>query len=93
VLEATDGNQSVELARAEHPDAVIVDLMLPGVLGIDVIRTVRADTGIGATRIVALSAWSHLDNEAVEAGADRFLSKPFDPEELRSLLVELLEVA
>jgi two-component system, OmpR family, alkaline phosphatase synthesis response regulator PhoP len=93
VLEATDGNESVELARSERPDAVIVDLMLPGVLGIDVIRTVRGEAGTGGTRIVALSAWSHLDREAVEAGADRFLSKPFDPDELRAVLAELLEVA
>lgn len=93
VLEATDGNESVELARTARPDAVVVDLMLPGVLGIDVIRAVRAEAGTGPMRIVALSAWSHLDQEAVEAGADRFLSKPFDPEELRAVLSELLEAA
>jgi two-component system, OmpR family, alkaline phosphatase synthesis response regulator PhoP len=93
VLEATDGNESVELARTRNPDAVVVDLMLPGVLGLDVIRAVRGDRGSEAMRIVALSAWSHLDREAVDAGADRFLSKPFDPDELRAVLAELLEAA
>ncbi|HSC91421.1 MAG TPA: response regulator [Gaiellaceae bacterium] len=93
ILEATDGRESIALVDEHRPDAVVVDLMLPGLPGLDVIRALRADEANAGTRIVALSAWSHLDQESVEAGADRFLAKPFDPDELRGAVAELLEAA
>ena len=93
ILEATDGRESIALVDEHRPDAVVVDLMLPGLPGLDVIRALRANEANAGTRIVALSAWSHLDQESVEAGADRFLAKPFDPDELRGAVAELLEAA
>jgi DNA-binding response OmpR family regulator len=91
VVDATDGEESLELARNLRPDVILVDLMLPKVLGLDVIRSLRGN-GWHAP-VVALSAWTHLDREALAAGADRFLAKPFEPDELRATIAELLEQA
>jgi CheY-like chemotaxis protein len=64
--------------------------MLPGLSGLEVLRAVRGDPEVAATPVVAVSAWTHLREEALAAGADGFLGKPFDPETLRASLEELL---
>jgi two-component system, OmpR family, phosphate regulon response regulator PhoB len=91
VIEARDGREALDLARARRPDVVVVDLMLPLLSGMDVIASLRGDPELAATPVVALSAWSHLDSEAVQGGADRFVPKPFDPDDLRAVVDELGE--
>ena len=89
VVEARDGREALALAKARRPDVVIVDLMLPLLSGMDVIASLRGDSELAGTGVIALSAWSHLDGEAVAGGADRFVSKPFDPDDLRAVVAEL----
>ena len=89
VIEARDGREALDLAKARRPDVVVVDLMLPLLSGMDVIASLRGDAELAGTRVVALSAWSHLDSEAVQGGADRFVPKPFDPDDLRAVVDEL----
>jgi two-component system phosphate regulon response regulator PhoB len=89
-VEAHDGVEAVELARATRPDLVILDLMLPRLSGVDVVARLRADHGESEPRIVVLSAWTHSEAEAIDAGADCFVAKPFDPEELKLVVDELL---
>jgi DNA-binding response OmpR family regulator len=93
VVEARDGREAVALASTFRPDIVIVDLMLPLVSGMDVIAALRADPATAGARVIALSAWSHMDGEAVAGGADRFVAKPFDPDGLRAAVAELGGVA
>jgi len=89
-LEATDGAAALELVRRSHPDVVVLDVMMPGMSGLDVIRTVRGEPTVSATPVVAISAWTHLEGEALEAGADCFVGKPFEPETLRACVEKLL---
>jgi two-component system OmpR family response regulator len=81
VLVAADGETGLRLVRTRRPDLVVLDLGLPGVDGLDVIRDVRRD---GQLPIVVLSA---RDDEVdkllgLELGADDYVTKPFSPREL-----------
>jgi len=89
--EAPDGPSGLALARRIHPDVIVLDLMLPGQSGLDVLAELRADHELAKTPVIVMSAWSHSDKAAVQAGADRFVPKPFDPDELRDAVLALLE--
>jgi len=89
-VEAVDGGAALDLARSESPDLVILDLMLPKVSGFEVLATIRGDPRLRDTPVVVLTAWSHVQAEAEAIGADRFISKPFQPDELEVVVEELL---
>jgi CheY-like chemotaxis protein len=91
VVEAAEGNAALELIRSENPDLIVLDLMLPGRSGLELLAEIRSANGHTATPVVVISAWAHSDAAAVAAGADRFLAKPFDPDELQSIVADLLE--
>lgn len=88
--EADDGQQALALARELRPDLIVLDLMLPGMSGVEVLAGIRQDQELAATPVVVVSAWSHAEASAVGAGADRFLPKPFDPLDLEAAVHELL---
>jgi CheY-like chemotaxis protein len=88
--EATDGRSSLDLARELRPDLIVLDVMMPGTSGLDVLTTLREDPATGHTPVVVITAWTHAQQEALAAGAQRFVSKPFDPDELKAIVDELL---
>src|SRR5262245_58025867 len=81
VTTAADGEQALLAFEAEPPDAVVLDVMLPGSDGLEVCRRIRAR---GATPIVFLSARNDEVDRIVglEIGGDDYLTKPFSPREL-----------
>ncbi len=92
VLEAVDGDEALELARSARPDLIVLDLMMPKRSGLDVLLELRADPELAITPVVMLTTRARAaDREAgAEAGADRFLTKPFSPRELSETVAELL---
>ena len=88
--EAVDGVESIDMARELRPDLVVLDLMLPRKSGVEVLAELRGDRTIRDTPVVVITAWTHAQQAAVAAGADRFVAKPFDPDELRAVVLELL---
>ncbi len=88
--EAADGVESLDRARELRPDLVILDLMLPRMSGVEVLAELRGDTAIRDTPVVVITAWTHAQQAALAAGADRFVAKPFDPDELKAVVDELL---
>jgi putative two-component system response regulator len=89
-VEAADGAEALSLAREDRPDLIVLDVMLPGRSGIEVLEELRTDVDLTMIPVVVITAWSHAELEAQVAGADRFVSKPFDPDELSSAVEELL---
>src|SRR5580765_6346520 len=76
-----DGSRALQAFRETKPDIVLLDLMLPGMSGIDVCRAIRAESG---TPIIMLTAKSDTVDVVLglESGADDYVVKPFKPKEL-----------
>ena len=89
VICASDGIAGIELHAREHPDLVVLDLMLPFIDGMDVCRRIRAWAN---TPILMLTARQGEEDriEGLEAGADDYLVKPFSPRELVSRIKAIL---
>jgi DNA-binding response OmpR family regulator len=85
--EAGDGDTALARMREAPPDLVLLDVMMPGRNGIDVLREMRADPRLRAVPVCVVSAWQSAKDvaAALEAGADRFLAKPFRVDELASI--------
>jgi DNA-binding response OmpR family regulator len=92
VLEARSGDEALALARTQTPDLVVLDTMMPGRSGLDVLRELRADSALAATPVILLTARAQVDDRAAAeaAGADRFVAKPFSPLALLAAIDELL---
>lgn len=87
--ETGDGLEASRLARELRPDVVVLDLMLPGRHGLEVLRDIREDEELSHTRVVAVTAGNQTEDSVLSEGADRLLRKPFDPGELRAVVEEL----
>ena len=81
VFTAIDGLQALEMARQKQPDLIILDVMLPKIDGLDVLRLLTAES---ATPIIMLTARRTEDDKLIglELGADDYITKPFSPREL-----------
>jgi DNA-binding response OmpR family regulator len=84
VSRAEDGRTALDAARADVPDLVVLDLMLPGVSGWDVCRELRRNPRTARVPIIMLTARDEIADRVVglELGADDYVVKPFDPKEL-----------
>jgi DNA-binding response OmpR family regulator len=81
VTHVTDGLLAVAAARAVEPDILVLDLMLPGIDGLEVCRAVRAERDVPIVMLTALGAESDRVL-GLEVGADDYITKPFSPREL-----------
>lgn len=84
VQEATDGNEAINAVRQTKPDLVVLDLMLPGLDGLDVCRLVKGNRETAAIPIIMLTAKTEEVDKVIglELGADDYMTKPFSPREL-----------
>ncbi len=81
VIEGENGLHAVELARREHPDLIVLDLMMPEMDGFEAIGRLRKELSLAAIPVIVLTAESGPDTErrVLELGADDYLIKPFEP--------------
>jgi two-component system alkaline phosphatase synthesis response regulator PhoP len=84
VLTAADGETALRLARLERPNLMVLDLMLPGIDGLDIIRSLRSNPALHLMSVIMLTARVEEADRLVglELGADDYVTKPFSPREL-----------
>ena len=88
--EASDGIVAMELAHEVKPDIVILDLMLPRLSGLEVLARFNADDGLKDVPVLVITAWNETREDVLAAGADDFVTKPFDSEALRNAVNRLV---
>ena len=92
-FEAPNGRDALEIMRAEHPDVVVLDLMMPILSGWDVLREREHDTGLRQIPVIIVSANRDPDLAvAIDKGICAFLPKPFDIGALSALVRSCLPV-
>jgi two-component system alkaline phosphatase synthesis response regulator PhoP len=93
VLTAGTGPQALEVARAERPDLLLLDVGLPEMSGYEVCRAIKSDPETSMVQVVMLTARAGLADQrfADEAGADAYLTKPFSPVGLLDAVRSLLQ--
>ena len=94
VSTAADGGEALASVRRDRPDLVLLDVMMPGLGGFEVCRTLKSDPATRLVPVVLITAISHADDriQGIEAGADDFISKPFNGHELRARVRSLVRL-
>jgi CheY-like chemotaxis protein len=88
ILEAADGVEALQKIRDEHPSLVLLDIMMPGMNGLEVCRIVKSDPTTSGTVVVMLTAQAQQRDRdrGLAAGADVYFTKPFSPLALLDLV-------
>ena len=84
VIDARDGEDAIDSALRHHPDLILLDLMLPGIDGLEVCKTLKKEDKTAKIPVIMLTAKSQESDKVVglEMGADDYVTKPFSPREL-----------
>ncbi len=95
VLEATNGEEAVDIAKGQRPDLILMDLMMPKMDGYTACSMIKADQVTKVIPVIILTAVSHELNKkfAMETGAEGYITKPFTIQELMNVITPLLAKA
>ena len=93
VVAVADGAAAVEACQAEEPDLVVLDVMMPGMSGLDACRALRLDPALAKVPVILLTARAQEAEieQGFNAGADDYVVKPFSPRELASRVAAVLQ--
>ncbi|MCF6223419.1 MAG: response regulator [Flavobacteriaceae bacterium] len=92
LLFAENGQQALELIQKEEPNLVFLDVMMPIMNGMEVCQKVKKELNLNNVYIILLTAkGQEVDRQkGLDMGADRYMTKPFDPDEMLSIAEEIL---
>jgi two-component system cell cycle response regulator DivK len=92
LLEATDGEEALGVARKECPDLIIMDIQLPKMSGLEVTKKLREIPEFNRTPIIAITAYAMKGDKekALDAGCNAYLSKPISARDLPNLIAKML---
>ncbi|MFP3879817.1 MAG: response regulator transcription factor [Dehalococcoidia bacterium] len=88
VSTASSGEEALESARSNEPDIMLLDIIMPGIDGCEVLRQLR---GFSQVPVIAFSASLGERGRAMQSGADTFISKPFDMDDLVKRITTILQ--
>ena len=90
---AHSGDEALNVLKAYKPDAIVLDIMMPGMDGIELAKRIRVDSRLTRVKIAALSALSDSEtkNKATAAGVNAYWTKPIIPDTLVSNILQLLK--
>ena len=93
MIEASDGNQALELLRVHKPDLILLDIMLPGIDGLKIAQIVKSNISTSHIPVIFLTAKGQTEDKvrALKSGGDDYLVKPFDSTELAARIEAILE--
>ena len=91
ILQAETAEDALVISRKKRPDLILMDIMMPGTLsGIEATRILKSDVRTKQSKVIILTSSSTAKEEATNAGADSYFSKPFSPLELLRKIDEFL---
>ena len=93
VILASNGEDAIELAKKENPQIILLDIKMPGIDGIEVCRRLKANRKTQSIPIIVITALGDHKMEAIEAGADDFISKPLDMLELSTRVKSIIRIS
>ncbi len=87
-----DGAAALDACRQQRPDLALLDIMMPGMSGLDALRAIRADEGLTGLPVILLTARAQESDveSGFDSGADDYITKPFSPRELASRVQALI---
>ncbi len=93
VITANNGREAVEKVRAEHPDLVVMDVMMPEMTGFEALQALKEDPATSSIPVVMLTAKAQDADvfHGWQSGADLYLTKPFNPLELLTFVKRILD--
>ena len=92
IVAVSDGAAAIDACRQERPDLAILDVMMPGVSGLEAVRAIRSDPALADLPVILLTARAQESDveTGFDSGADDYVTKPFSPRELGSRVQALL---
>ena len=92
VVAVSDGAAAVEACLEQRPDLAVLDVMMPGMSGLDAVRLIRAETELARMPVILLTARAQESDveTGFDSGADDYITKPFSPRELAHRVATLL---
>ncbi len=92
VLQALDAYTGLDIALRQKPDIILLDVMMPGMSGLEMCRTLRETPPIEETLVLMLSAKAKPEDieAGYAAGANRYVTKPFEPQALATIIEEMM---
>ena len=92
VILGSNGEEAIELAEKENPQVILLDFEMPGIDGIEACKRLKSGEKTASIPIIMITAYKNKKPDAIEAGADDFVNKPFDPTELSIRIKTILRM-
>ena len=89
---ASNGEEAIELAKSESPNAILLDFKMPGIDGVETCRRLRAEEQTRYIPVIMVTAFGTTEKEATDAGADDLINKPFNLTDLAVRVKSLLRI-